>query len=240
MAYNGEGVNALTCAFDDLQKSNIFSIDLHLRAILKCLAYYGEFRAVLEWCNRGFDYQVAKRNAMGKVGDSYVFRLPKNQKSLVALVAGMLVEFDAGDMDVITFACAHFPAKTRQDSFMQFFTNVLEPFKIAVASFVWNGIKEEPGQVRREIALAPDGLSQQTESLVVSMSNAVKESNLSEDERREFIVMLEGFAAALDAKDVLLIRAIWYGLSRALAQKKLCGREVNEISGLLGMYLAVK
>lgn len=47
MEYNGEGVHALVCAVEDLESSNLIFIDRKLKPLLKCLAYYPEFRSVL-------------------------------------------------------------------------------------------------------------------------------------------------------------------------------------------------
>ena len=151
MAYNGEGVNALVCAVDDLEKSTLIYVDLRVRTILKCVAYYDEFKNVLAICNRGFDYAAEKSRALGQIGDTAVFRLPKDQKHVVALISGMLVEFDAGNMDVIGFAMTYFPAKTKQDSFLQFCAKVIEPFKRALVAFVWDGINDEPRVVERTV-----------------------------------------------------------------------------------------
>ena len=161
MQNNGECIQALTSAFDDLRTGNTLNLDKNLRSILKCLVYYPEFRKVLEQCNRNFNYDYEKGRSTGKLGNSYVFRLPKNKKTMVALVAGMLVEFDAGDMDIVTFACKYYPSTTRSDSFAAFYSAVLEPFKFAVCAFVRDGVSDEPTPVKREVALANDGLSKE-------------------------------------------------------------------------------
>ena len=56
MNYNGEGVHALVCAVEDLTNSNLIFVDRKLKPVLKCLAYYPEFRSVFSKCNQGFDY----------------------------------------------------------------------------------------------------------------------------------------------------------------------------------------
>lgn len=80
MNYNGEGVHALVCAVEDLTNSNLIFVDRKLKPVLKCLAYYPEFRSVLSKCNQGFDYDAEKKKACAKLGDSDVFRLPKIRK----------------------------------------------------------------------------------------------------------------------------------------------------------------
>ncbi len=240
MQYNSEGVHALVCALEDLQNSNLIFVDRKLPAVLKCLAYYEEFRTVLTHCAQGFDYALEKRKACGKIGESDLFRLPKNAKTLVALVANMLVEFDAGAMDIVSFSSIYFPTQSKQDSWNECFIRVFEPFKMALVGLVVDGVEEEPKEVERHIEFASRGLHQQTEYLLVSIANTVQESALDEVERGEYLLMLEGFAAALDSRDSLMIKALWMGLKRALQSAKLCKKEIDSVNEVLRMYLVIK
>ena len=240
MPYDKEGVHALVCALEDVRNSNIIFSDKKLRNVLKCLAYYEEFRTVLAYCNKGFDYEAEKRRAMTRVGDSNILRLPKNQKTLVALVANMLVEFDAGTMDMISFSAVFFPAETKQESFDECCVKLLEPFKLAIVNFVVEGIQDDTPEISHQVDFAPSGLMEQVEYLLVSMVKAVKASDLTEEVRIEFSVMLEGFSVALDSRDALMIKAIWTGLKRALADEKLCGKEIEKVDEALRLYLLSK
>lgn len=240
MEYNGEGVHALVCAVEDLQSTNLIFIDRKLKPLLKCLAYYPEFRSVLSKCNQGFDYATEKKKACAKLGDSDILRLPKNPKTLVALVSNMLVEFDSDGMDLVTFASTYFPEESKQASFVQFCTRVLEPFKLALVSLVVEGIEEEPKSVERTVEFASGALQQQTEYLMVSIYNVVQESALDESERAEFMIMLEGFAAAIDSRDSLMIKAVWTGLRKSLYAVGLCQKEIEKVNEVLRLYLVTK
>lgn len=240
MEYTGEGINALVCALEDLQNSKLIYIDQNVRTVLKCLAYYPEFRKVLEYCNKNFDYESEKRKALGKISDTYVLRLPKNQKTLVALVAQMLFEFDAGIMDIIAFSDKYFPQDTKQSSFNECFYKLIEPFKFSLVKFVTEGIEDSNQVVERQIDFAPDGIHQQAEYLLVNMAKAVQESQLDKETRDEFSLMLEGFAAALDSRDTLMIKSIWIGLSKALNGVGLCDNEIGKINEILKLYLVTK
>lgn len=240
MAYDKEGVQALVCALEDVRDSNLIFVDKKLRAVLKCLAFYDEFRTVLAYCNKNFDYETEKRKALTKVGDSNILRLPKNQKTLVALVSNMLVEFDAGVMDVLNFSATFFPSETKQESFDEFCIKLFEPFKLAVVNFVVEGIHEDAPEISHQVEFAHTGLMQQVEYLLVNMAKEVQASKLDEAERKEFSVMLEGFSVALDSRDSLMIRAIWLGLRRALADEKLCLKEIEKVDESLRLYLVSK
>ena len=240
MPYDKEGVQALVCAIEDVRNSNLIFVDKKLKNVLRCLAYYEEFRTVLAYCNKGFDYETEKRRAMTRVGDSNILRLPRNQKSLVALVADLLVEFDAGSMDMLTFSAAFFPAETKQESFDECCVKLLEPFKLAIVNFVIEGIKEDAPEISHQVDFAPSGLTEQVAYLLVNMVKAVQASDMSEDMRGEFSVMLEGFSVALDARDALMIKAIWAGLKRALNDEKLCAKEIEKVDETLRLYLLSK
>jgi len=240
MEYQGEGIHALICALDELQNSNLIFVDQRLRTVLKCLAYYKEFRDVLSYCNTNFDYETEKHRMFGKIGDTYVFRLPKSQKNLVALVSQMLVEFDAGTLDIVEFAGKYFPNDNKQDSYQECYVKLIEPFKYAIVKYVTEGINDNGPVVDRNIEFAPEGLHQQTEYLLVNMVKSVQESQLSQEERDDFSIMLEGFASALDSRDSLMIKSIWIGLSKALNSKNLCQTDVDKVNETLKLYLVIK
>lgn len=240
MEYKGEGIEALVAVLDDMQGASLIMTDKKIKSLLRCLAYYPEFRTVLAYCSTGFDYAAEKRKAMQKAGGYSVFRMPKAPRTLVALVAAMLVEFDEGGMDFLSFCGEYFPAETKQVSFERCYQHFLEPFKLALVSLVVEGVKEDVPLVERNVEFAASGLQEQTEYLLVSLVRAVNEASVAESDRSELLVMLEGFSAALDSRDVLMIKAVWYGVKRTLASLKMCAKEISAVDELLRLYLVSK
>ncbi len=240
MAYNGEGVAALVSIIDELQTVNLILADKKVKELLKCLAFYPEFRHVLGHVNKSFDYQSEKRKALQRVGEHHVLRLPKGDKQFVALIANMLVEMDAGTMDLLSFARDYFPATTGQESLSLFISNVVEPFKYSIVNMVVNGIKEEQVLVERTVEFAPNGLGEQVKNVLVAIVKNVNESLSNTAAREELMLILEAFAAALDSRDVLMIKGLWIGLKRYLATYKICSREVERTEEVLKMYLTTK
>ena len=240
MEYTGEGIEALVAALDDLQNAGLIMADKKIKAVLKCLAYYDEFRTVLAYCSDGFDYAAEKRKALQKAGDYHVLRLPKNAKTLVPLVAGLLVEFDDGTEDFISFCATYYPAADRQGSMTACCADMLERFKLDIVSLVVEGVKEEAPLVERTVEFAPEGLQKQTEYLLVAMVRAVDDGSLAEEDRKDLLTMLEGYSAALDTRDTLMIKAVWLGVKRALASLKMCAKEIAAMDELLRLYLVSK
>lgn len=240
MDYKGEGIAALVSTLDDMQCTNLIMADKKLREVLKCLAYYDEFRAVLSFVNKGFDYPQEKRKALQRVGERSVLRLPKSDVILVALISNMLVEFDEGNADLVSFAGTYFPASTRQESYDAFISGFIEPFKLALVRLVVNGVKEEIPQTERNVEFASNGLANQTQYLLVTFVKSVNEAQIDTMLREDLLVMLEGLAAALDSRDTLMIKAVWLGVKKTLAALKMCPREIEKTDELLKLYLVVK
>ena len=240
MEYTGEGIEALVAALDDLQNAGLIMADKKIKAVLKCLAYYDEFRTVLAYCSDGFDSAAEKRKALQKAGDYHVLRLPKNAKTLVPLVAGLLVEFDDGTEDFISFCATYYPAADRQGSMTACCADMLERFKLDIVSLVVEGVKEDAPLAPRTVEFAQDGLQKQTEYLLVAMVRAVDDGFLSEEDRKDLLTMLEGYSAALDTRDTLMIKAVWLGVKRALASLKMCAKEIAAMDELLRLYLVSK
>lgn len=240
MEYRGEGVEALVAVLDDMQNSSLILVDKKNKALLRCLAYYDEFRAVLAYCNQNFDYETEKKKAFQRIGDRKILRLPKADKTLVALVSNLLVEFDDGKIDFVSFAGDQFPAATKQESYDSFFISVMEPFKLALVGLVVEGIEGDVPEVSREVEFASEGLKQQTEYLLVAFVESVRAAALSETVRADLLTLLEGFAAALDSRDTLMIRSIWIGLKNLLAQNRLCPKQISITDETLKLYLVLK
>ena len=240
MAYNGEGVAALVSIIDELQTVNLILADKKVKELLKCLAFYPEFRAVLSRVNQGFDYQAEKKKALQRVGEHHVLRLPKNDKHLVAFVSNMLVEMDGGTMDLLAFSRSYYPATTGAESLDLFVASVIEPFKFAIVDMVVNGMKEEQVLVERTVDFAPSGMGEQVKNILVNIVKAVNETQGNITVRNELLLMLEAFAAALDNRDALIIKALWTGLKKYLSSVKICTREIEQTETVLSMYLSTK
>ena len=119
-------------------------------------------------------------------------------------------------------------------------SKVVEPFKYALVNMVVNGIKEEQVLVERTVDFAPSGLGEQVKNILVAIVKTVNETVQDKNARGELMLMLEAFAAALDSRDVLMIKALWTGLKKYLGTLKICSREIEKTEEVLKMYLTTK
>ena len=161
-------------------------------------------------------------------------------KELVAFVSNLLVEFDSGAEDIMDFASRYFPSESTQASIALFMKEVMDPFKKAIAYLVVNGIEEEYKGEGRVVAFAANGIYEQTESIIVNMIDEITESNLNEKDKDDCFLMLEGLAAALDTRDILMIRAIWCGLKKELEKNNLCKVQIGRMQEQMKLYLVLK
>lgn len=231
MAYSGEGVNALACALDEFRNAKIVYIETKLKRVLKCLAFYPEFREVLKVCNKNFNYAAEKSKALVRINDRNTVRLPSSKTKLVAFVSLLLLDLDrGGSNEIVSFSNAFFPDINDETSFVNMFENIVVPFKNALFEFVRNGVSEEDLEtqaipVQPAVELAPSDIGERTEKNIVRLYTAVDESALSEKARSEILFVIEALASAIDARDAKTIKAIWLGLKALLTLNDVCQSE---------------
>ena len=97
-----------------------------------------------------------------------------------------------------------------------------------------------PENIYDDAVMTYKGDVKQTEYLLVAMVRAVDESALPETDRKELLLMLEGYSAALDTRDTLMIKALWLGVKRALVSCRMCPKEIAAMDELLRLYLVSK
>ena len=109
----------------------------------------------------------------------------------------------------------------------------------------------KPGATRDEIQIAYRELAQmlhpdrfpdnaKLRARAEAQMRAVNEASLNETDRQDLLLMLEGFSAALDTRDTLMIKAVWLGVKKALAALKMCSKEIAAVDELLRLYLVSK
>ena len=240
MEYNGEGIEALASLIEEMKRTSLIFFDKKIKELLKLLAYYDEFKYVLTEVNKNYVHADGKRRALVTFVGNDVIKIPTDNKELVAFVSNLLVEFDSGEMNVMDFASRYFPSDSTQNSINLFMVGLMDPFKKALAYLVVNGVEEEYKGEGRVVAFAANGIYEQTESIIVHMIDEITESNLSESEKDDCFLMLEGLAAALDTRDILMIRAIWCGLKKELEKNNLCKVQIGRMEEQMKLYLVLK
>ena len=83
-------------------------------------------------------------------------------------------------------------------------------------------------------------MGEQVKNILVNIVKSVNETQSNITVRNELLLMLEAFAAALDNRDALIIKALWTGLKKYLSSVKICTREIEQTETVLSMYLSTK
>ncbi len=234
-----ESLDNLQSVFAEMQKSSIIFADKKIKNILKCLAFYDEFKEVLAYANMGFNFDQEKQKAKDGFQDTGKLRIPKGDKNIVAFVSNLLLDFDNGEEDFIAFSAKYFSGADRQECCNLCFDSLFKPFLSSFKTLVKDGVVDVTHNAK-SIEFAPDGLKNQTEYIFVEFVKAVQNSPYSADERNELLFILEGFAGAFDSRDTLIIRAMWLAVRRILKDKKLCKKEIALMDETLKLYLLLK
>ncbi|HKL94538.1 MAG TPA: hypothetical protein VJZ69_04570 [Clostridia bacterium] len=237
-----EGMNAFVAILEDMAASPVVMSAKKIKSLLKCIAYYDEFRAAVDIAKDDFDYEETMSRCYVEVGKSASFRMPMGTKDKVAIVICLLLDFDQGKRDFYDFIIKCFPDDSAVDSYIQFCIKILRPFKEAMLSLIENGDSDEfaPSAIKQEVEFANDGIQNQTEYLIITILEKIKVASITDSERADMLVMMEGFAAAIDNRDSLMIRAIWLGLKKNLISHKICQAEIAKLEDALRLYLVIK
>jgi hypothetical protein len=237
---HSEGLNAFSEILEDMAASPVVMSAKKIKTLLKCVAYYDELKTAVEIAKDGFDYESAMKRCYAEFGNSASFRMPVGIKDKIAIVLGLLLEFDEGERDFYDFIVKCFPAESAVDSYILFCIKVLRPFKNAMIELVEHGDAEDLHSKINEVDFASGGLQDQTEYFVLNIVDEVKAANIDNDERADLLCILEGFAAAIDSRDSLMIRSLWLGLKKALVAQKLAAPLIPKLEQALRLYLVIK
>ena len=243
MEYKGEGIEALVALIEKMKKDSLIYADDKIKSMLKLLAYYDEFKNVLAVVVKNYKYTEEKEKHLILFNGKDYFKLPNEDKEIVAFVFNLILEFDNGNEELIAFAKKFYPAESIQASVNIFIKEVIEPFKKSISTLAFNGVGEEKVaniDTGRQVNFASNGIYEQTEGIIVSMVNEITTANISEQERSDCVLMLEGLGNALDSRDILMIRAIWCGLKKELTRLNLCKVQIVKIEDQMKLFLVIQ
>ncbi len=237
-----EAERAFCDVVDDMIVSPVVISEKKIKSLLKCIAYYDELRAVVDIAKNGFEYDDTMERCLVGVGDAVSFRMPMSAKEKVAFVICLLLEFDSGKRDFFKFISTCFPAPTNADSFNLFCQKALNPFKVAFRKIFENGDSDDfvDAFLKENVEFVSEGLKMQTEYLLFNFSKSVQEADLQDVEREKLLIMIEALSTALDLRDPLLIKGIWFGIEQSLKSKKMCKEDLEDMEDALKLYMVLK
>ncbi|MBO5775801.1 MAG: hypothetical protein J6R35_00340 [Clostridia bacterium] len=228
-----EGLNAF-------YGSRLIIADRVISGFLQTLAQEPEFMAIIADCARTADFKQEYSHAIVNDENGLAFRLPVNKRHIVALVTGLLFQFDSNDISIIEFVRKFYPAEASHESYIAFCDNVLKPYGEAFRS-VYLG-EDQNGEVSSSAIDTPekpfnDKAKEETDYwLTLALDNVVADNTFVDSHRHDATTMIKGLMYATELANPILIKLCWIGLKYVLGSRKSTYRELKEVESILITY----
>ncbi len=229
-----EAVTALTT-------TNFIITEKPITDLLRCLVYSDYLRAFITDCKKGVDYEAELAAAVQETEDGYVFTLPKSNKRVIALVTGLLHDFDVGARSLTSFIQTFWQNADNNARYRHFCDDVLLPYKRAFRELFLADADKGDGSAEDEVTVkVTDAVLENAAPLFSALRTAFVEDNkLSQKKREDLIAMTDGLYYALEKGNVRIIKTIWIGLKLALDGNKKAERKFSDVSEFLALYALI-
>ena len=228
--------------FDEAVKalinSNFIITQKPITDLLRCLVFSDKLQAFVGECLRGVDYETELANAVTKTESGYVFLLPKSNKRIIALVTGLLSDFDKGDRSLTTFIRELYPAPDNNQRYKLFCDNVLMPYHRAFRqSFLYDIDNADPAFGDESSAVISEPALEQAAGLLTALRTIfLGDNKLSEKKRADLIYLADGLYYCLEKGDPKIVKTVWTGLKLALTGYKKADRKFSDLTEFLALY----
>ena len=221
--------------------SNFIITQKPITDLLRCLVFSDQLRAFITECKKGVDYENELTAAVGRNETGYLFILPNSNKRIIALVTGLLRDFDAGTRSLTSFMHDFYPAADNNGRYALFCENVLLPYKKAFRqSFLYDIDSAEQSTERDTQTVINETVLESGAPLFAALRTVfVGDNTLSKKRREDLIFLTDGLYYALEKGDVKMIRTVWTGMKFALAGYKKAERKFSDISEFLALYALI-
>lgn len=240
---SGEALNALETQYKNLISSKFILYNIPMKGFLRCLAYYEEFNTVINKYKQNFDYKKELYKCTMEFNGVKTFTLPTIHSKIIPLVVCLLLDFDEGVINFPQFVLDYFPSASHNQSYYAFCDTIITPFYEAMRA-VCSGeeVKPQDDEITiadKQITIVNGGLFEQTEYLAQRLYDAVKKSNLSDADREDCKIVIEGFLLATESCDSRRIKASWIGMKNTLKVVKAMQNNLTKIEDLLNFYMVL-
>lgn len=208
--------------------------------ISQLLRYIASNKALIEYIeesNSVVDYNFEYNKAIIQVGTSKVFKLPQNNRKIVALVTGILYDFDRKTKNILLFLKEYFTANDIDVSFSMFCDSVIMPYIDAFADLVNNKqIVFEDADEEQSLELSQT-VREQLVPFIINLSElVVADMGLNESKRKEYLDILEGLCYIIEDCNTKILKAMWIGLKNTMQNFKLGSSAIKGIENILTTY----
>ncbi|MCK9575182.1 MAG: hypothetical protein WCX32_03915 [Clostridia bacterium] len=118
---------------DDMVNGKFILVDVKISKVLKCVAACPTLYKLMESCLRGVDLVSEFSKAIVGSPVRKMIKLPENNKKVIALILGLLIEIDKKNIDLHTFLHEYYHSIDGSSSeYANFSKSMILPFKLAV------------------------------------------------------------------------------------------------------------
>ena len=235
----GDAFRLFDEAVKALINSNFIITQKPITDLLRCLVFSDKLQAFVSECLRGVDYESELANAITPTDTGYAFTLPKSNKRIIALVTGLLSDFDKGDRSLTTFIREFYPASDNNERYKLFCENVLMPYHRAFRqSFLYdidNADMTAGGEDGTTVISEP-ALEQAAALFSARRTVFLGDNKLSEKKREELLLLTDGLYYSLEKGDTRIIKTVWTGMKFALAGYKKAEKKFSDLTEFLALY----
>jgi len=228
--------------FDEAVKalcnSNFIITQKPITDLLRCLIFSDKLQAFVSECLRGVNYEAELTNAISKTEMGYVFTLPKSNKRIIALVTGLLSDFDKGDRSLTTFIREFYSAPDNNQRYKMFCDNVLMPYHRAFRqSFLYDIDNTDTMSGEDSVNIISEPALEQAAGILSALRTVfLGDNKLSEKKREDLIYLTDGLYYSLEKGDRRIIKTVWTGLKLALTGYKKADRKFSDLTEFLALY----
>ncbi len=231
-------------ALTALKESKFIISQPKMNTVLKIITDNDVLFGLVNECNENFDYDKEYKRAVTSFKDGERFILPSGRKKVIALVTGLLFEFNMKTLDFHKFILTYFTNANSNIAFSNFCDKIISPYISALKEVLVDGLDNDMLDDEENYTpvsnTANDALAENIYPLLNKLNYLfVGDNGLDDKERQELTDMVNGLILAAEMRDMRIIRAVWYGLRVRAKGVKNSAKVLEEIQKTLKMYLVL-
>ncbi len=238
---NPESLIRFNDAVNAFYGSRLIIVDKVISGFLSTLVGTPELIELVSECAKTTNFRLEYNNAVmtDRTGKA-VFRLPRNPRHVVALVVGLLFEFDKKSISIVDFVTRFYPHEASHDSYLEFLDSVITPFANAFRKLL-TGDALDVVDEENDVPSSPNTLNAKAREdcdcwVRMLMDAVIAENDIADELRADAVTLIKGMMYALDSGNPIVVRLVWIGLRNTLSIARIGGRELKEIENILVNY----
>lgn len=221
---------------NDLCRGKFIVAGNSIKSLLRFMASDSTVMGCIAKCNTGIDY----KDEFAKASNANSFRLPSNSRKTVALVIGLLYEFDRGTKNLYSFLKNYFRADDIDVSFSMFCNSIITPFVLAFKNVLDDKQEKEDSRFGQGDFVVSDIIKEKIVPYIVSVTETVAgDYKLDDDLKDDYITMLEGFYYAFEIASAKMVKAVWLGLNAVMNGYRNASSYLDAVEKILQTYALI-